>query len=283
MSGDDPNDAKNPFARMEDPARRFDRMERLVGSAAMEALARSHVMIVGAGGVGSWAAESVMRSGVGRVTIIDFDTVCIRNFNRQLQALTGTIGRPKASLLAERLRRINPDARVDAIDDHFSEETCDAMLAEEPDFLIDAIDHITSKCFLIATCKARGIPFVVSTGSGGRLDPTRVRVGDLGTTDLDPLARALRKILREKHGFPGGKKRFGVTAVYTEEPASPPRDDVRDTSCKAGCLCPQGENDFQSCTKKSVVHGTASFVTGALGLACAAVAVRHLIGDPIAN
>jgi tRNA A37 threonylcarbamoyladenosine dehydratase len=283
MGEADTDDATNPFARMEDPERRFDRMERLVGRDAMEKLARSHVMVVGAGGVGSWAAEAIARSGVGRITVVDFDTVCIRNFNRQLQALSGAIGRPKAPLLAERLRLVNPEARVDGIADHFGEDTCAAMLAEAPDFLIDAIDHITSKCFLIATCKARGIPFVVSTGSGGRLDPTQVRVGDLGTTDLDPLARALRKILREKHGFPGGKKRFGVTAVYTTEPASPPREDVRATSCKAGCLCPQGENDFQSCTKKSVVHGTAAFVTGAFGLACAGVAVRHLIGDPTAR
>jgi tRNA A37 threonylcarbamoyladenosine dehydratase len=282
MSDGDSSDAKSPFSRMEDPARRFDRMERLVGRAAMERLAASYVMIVGAGGVGSWAAESIARSGVGRITVVDFDTVCVRNFNRQLQALDGAIGRPKAPLLADRLRLVNPAARVDGIADHFSDGTCDALLADRPDFLIDAIDHITSKCFLIATCKERGIPFVVSTGSGGRLDPTQVRVGDLGKTDLDPLARALRRILREKHGFPGGKKRFGVTAVYTLEPASPPREDVLDTSCKAGCLCPQGENDFQSCTKKSVVHGTASFVTGAFGLACAAVAVRHLIGDPVA-
>jgi tRNA A37 threonylcarbamoyladenosine dehydratase len=282
MSEDDTQGAGDPLSRMEDPARRFDRMERLVGGAAMERLARSHVMIVGAGGVGSWAAESIARSGVGRITVVDFDTVCIRNFNRQLQALAGTIGKPKALLLAERLRLVNPEARVDGIADHFSEETADAMLADRPDFLIDAIDHITSKCFLIATCKSREIPFVVSTGSGGRLDPTQIRVGDLGKTDLDPLARALRKILREKHGFPGGNRRFGVTAVYTAEPAAPPREDVREASCKAGCLCPQGENDFQSCTKKSVVHGTASFVTGAFGLACAAVAVRHLIGDPTA-
>lgn len=279
MSGEGGSRAPGP-APMEDPERRFDRMERLVGSAAMARLAASHVMVIGCGGVGSWAAEAVARSGVGRITVVDFDTVCIRNFNRQLQALTGTIGQPKAALLADRLRRVNPEARVDGVADFFAETTCEAMLAEPPDFLIDAIDHITSKCFLIATCKARGIPFVVATGSGGRLDPTQIRVGDLGRTDLDPLARALRRILREKHGFPGGKKKFGVTAVYTTEPARPPREDVRATSCKAGCLCPQGENDFQSCTKKSVVHGTAAFVTGAFGLACAGVAVRHLIGDP---
>jgi tRNA A37 threonylcarbamoyladenosine dehydratase len=271
----------HPTPRNADPRRRFDRMERLVGQEAMEKLARSHVMVVGAGGVGSWAAESIARSGVGRITVVDFDTVCIRNFNRQLQALEGAIGKPKATLLAERLRCINPAARVDGIADHFSEETCGAMLAERPDFLIDAIDHITSKCFLIAACRERGLPFVVATGSGGRLDPTRVEIGDLGKTDLDPLARALRKILREKHGFPGGRKKFGVTAVYTTEPATPPREDVREARCEAGASCPQGENDFQSCASRSVVHGTASFVTGAFGLACAAVAVRHLIGDPV--
>lgn len=264
-------------SQMEDPTRRFDRMERLVGRAAMEKLARMHVMIIGAGGVGSWAGESVMRSGVGRVTLVDFDTVCIRNFNRQLQALTGTIGQPKAPLLAERLRAINPEARADGIAKPFCAETCEEILVERPDFVIDAIDHVTSKCFLIATLKQRDIPFVVSTGSGGRLDPTQVRVGDLGTTDFDPLARIIRKLLRQEHGFPAGRMAFGIPAVYTTEPIRQPHTDVRDTDCKAGCLCPQGENEFQSCTKKNVVHGTASFVTGAFGLACAAVAIERLI------
>jgi hypothetical protein len=121
-----------------------------------------------------------MRSGVGRVTVVDFDTVCIRTFNRQLQALTGTIGMPKASLLAERLRRINPDARVDAIDDHFSEETCDVMLAERPGFLIDAIDHITSKCFLIATCVARFLECgLLLLGTYALRTPIAVRPGQM--------------------------------------------------------------------------------------------------------
>ena len=106
---------------MEDPERRFDRMTRLVGPAAMEKLKMSHVMVIGCGGVGSWAAETVARAGVGRITVVDFDTVCIRNFNRQLQALSGTIGKHKALLLAERLRLVNPEARVDGVANYFSD------------------------------------------------------------------------------------------------------------------------------------------------------------------
>ncbi|MBI5210269.1 MAG: tRNA threonylcarbamoyladenosine dehydratase [Elusimicrobia bacterium] len=263
---------------MEDPQRRFDRLQRLVGPEAMARLRRSHVMVVGAGGVGSWAAESVARSGVGRLTVVDFDTVCIRNFNRQLQALSGCIGKPKAPLLAERLRLANPEADVRAVAGFFNRDTCDGMLADRPDFVIDAIDHVTSKCFLIHTCRERAIPLVVSTGSGGRLDPTLVRVADLARTDVDPLARALRDILREKYGFPK-RALFGVKAVWSPEPPSRPHETMDETDCKAGCLCPQGENAFQSCTKKSLVMGTASFVTGAFGFVCASVAVRTLIGD----
>ena len=263
------------YSQMEDPERRFDRMARLVGPAAMAKLRRSHVMVIGCGGVGSWAAETVARSAVGRVTVVDFDTVCIRNFNRQLQALSGTIGRPKAVLLAERLRLVNPEARIDAVAGYFNHETCDTLMAERPDFVIDAIDHITSKCFLINYCREKGLPLAVSTGSGGRMDPTQVRLTDLGLTEGDPLARAVRDILRKKYGFPK-KGKFGIQAVCTLEPHMKPHESMESTDCKAGCLCPQGENEFQSCTKKSVVLGTAGFVTGAFGMACASAAVRHL-------
>ncbi|MEI8347363.1 MAG: tRNA threonylcarbamoyladenosine dehydratase, partial [Pseudomonadota bacterium] len=258
------------LSTMEDPKRRFDRVERLIGPAAMAKLKNSHIMVIGAGGVGSWAAESIVRSGVGKVTVIDFDTVCIRNFNRQLQALTGCIGKPKALLLAERLRLINPHSEILGIANYFNEETGEGMMADLPHFVIDAIDHVTSKCFLINYCRTRKIPIVVSTGSGGRLDPTQVRVADLAQTKMDPLARAIRGILREKYDFPG-KGDYGIPAAYSPEPAMPPHDSMGDTDCKVGCLCPQGENDFQSCTKKSVVMGTAAFVTGAFGLACASV------------
>lgn len=263
------------FSQMEDPGRRFDRMTRLVGPGAMGKLKRSHVMVIGIGGVGSWAAETVIRAAVGRVTLVDFDTVCIRNFNRQLQAVEGAIGKHKAPLLAGRLRLINPEARVEGLADRFDDKTCDSIMAGRPDFVIDAIDHITSKCFLINYCREKKIPLVVSTGSGGRLDPTQVRVADLGRTEGDPLARAVRGILRQKYNFPK-KGDFGVEAVFTLELSRSPHESVELSDCKAGCLCPQGENDFQSCTKKSVVLGTAGFVTGAFGMACASVAVRRL-------
>ena len=266
------------FSQMEDPERRFDRMTRLVGPEAMEKLKASHVMVIGCGGVGSWAAETVARAAVGRITVVDFDTVCIRNFNRQLQALSGTIGKHKALLLAERLRLVNPEARIDGVANFFDSTTCETLMAERPDFVIDAIDHITSKCFLIDYCHKNEVPLVVSTGSGGRVDPTQVRIMDLGRTEIDPLARAVRNILREKYNFPK-KGAFGVECVCTLEQVRKPHESMESTDCKAGCLCPQGENDFQSCTKKSIVMGTAGFVTGAFGMACASVAVRRLTGD----
>jgi len=291
---------------MSDPGRRFDRLTRLVGAEGLDRLKRAHVMVIGLGGVGSWAAEAVARSAVGRITLVDFDTVCIRNFNRQLQAVEGSVGKPKADLLAARLRSINPEAEIEGVADRFSPETCEGLMARGPDFIIDAIDHVTSKCFLIDYCRRTSRKMVVSTGSGGRLDPTQVRVVDLGLTERDPLARAVRGILREKYGFPA-RGAFGIPSVCTFEPHRPPfsptlpdfplenRHSVQKhttgqpsplptsdfppdpTDCKAGCLCPQGENDFNSCTRKSVVLGTAAFVTGAFGLACASAAVKSLL------
>lgn len=259
----------------EDPGRRFDRVLRLVGPDAYARLRRAHVMVIGCGGVGSWAAEAVARSAFGRVTLVDFDAVCVRNFNRQLQALEGTVGRPKVEVLAERLRLIDPGARIDAVAKPFSEETHKEILADRPDFIIDAIDHVTSKCFLINHCRSEGIPFVVSTGSGARLDPTQVRVTDLARTEMDPLAKALRKILKKKYSFPRSGL-FGVRAVCSLEKPSEPFDVEGESDCKSRCVCPGGQSDFQCCAQKSVVLGTGVFVTAAFGLACAAEAVRQV-------
>ena len=261
----------------DDPGRRFDRTLRLFGPEGFARLRKAHVMVIGCGGVGSWAAEAVVRSAVGRLTLIDFDTVCVRNFNRQLQALAGNVGKLKVEVLAERLRLANPEARIDAVAKPFSEESHAELLADRPDFLIDAIDHITSKCFLISHCRANGIPLVVSTGSGSRVDPALIRVTDLGRTEIDPLAKAVRKILRTKYGFPR-KGLFGVPAVCSLEEPLEPQDPGGESDCKSRCVCPGGQSDFQCCVKKSVVLGTAAFVTGAFGLACASVAVRAIAG-----
>jgi tRNA A37 threonylcarbamoyladenosine dehydratase len=262
--------------KAEKPGHRFDRIRRLFGPEGSERLQKAHVMVIGCGGVGSWAAETVTRSAVGRVTIVDHDTVCATNFNRQLQAIGGMVGRPKVEVLAERLRLINPAARVDAIARPFSEVTHLELLQDRPDFVIDAIDHITSKCFLISHCRANAIPFVISTGSGGRMDPTQIRITDLGRTELDPLARAIRQILRAKYGFPR-KGEFGVRAVCSLEKPLKPAGIEGKNECKDGCVCPGSGGDFTKCINKTIVNGTVSFVTGAFGMACASEAVRHIV------
>jgi tRNA A37 threonylcarbamoyladenosine dehydratase len=204
--------------------RRYDRMGRLVGDAAMEKLYRSHVAVIGLGGVGSWAAEMLMRAGVGRLTLVDFDQVCITNTNRQLHAIGGMVGEYKADVLAERFRKINPQAVVTSMVKFYnaasSEEILGLSSGQKPDFVIDAIDNVTAKVHLLATCRAQGIPVVTSTGSGGRMDPLQIRVADLSRTEMDPLARSVRKILREQYAFPReGAGAFGIEAVYSVEPA----------------------------------------------------------------
>ncbi len=255
--------------------RRFDRIGRLFGDETMSRLHRSHVVVVGLGGVGSLAAESLARSGVGRLTLIDFDLVCVTNSNRQLQAMRGTVGKPKANVLAERLRLINPAAEIKAIPLFYDARLADKML-EGADWVVDAIDNLTAKAHLIATCKARGIPMVVSTGASGRMDPTQVRVTDLGLTKVDPLAAALRKILRRKHDFPRENKPWGIPAVYSEEALHEPVPLAYDGDEGFSCVCPNGENDQHSCEDRNVIWGTAGFVTGTFGLTCASVVVRGI-------
>ncbi len=256
--------------------RRFDRMGRLVGDPAMERLQGAFVVVMGLGGVGSFAAESLARSGVGRLRIVDFDDVCVTNVNRQLHALKGTVGRPKATLMAERLRLVNPQAEIEPIKQFYQADRGDALLAGEPDFVVDAIDQFTAKCHLIATCRARGIPIVSSMGAAGRLDPTRIRVADLNKTHQDPMAANVRRILREKWDFPRGKQAWGVPAVFSEETAIAPHSLSYEGGDGFRCVCPQGNNGLLSCEHRARIDGSASFVTGTFGLFCASVVVRGL-------
>ena len=166
------NDSNEKESRYE-VHRRFDRMARLVGEPALQRLFSAHVMVLGLGGVGSFAAESLVRSGFGRVTLVDFDKVCVTNANRQLQAIKGNIGRSKAVTLAERLCLINPEASVQPIVQFYSVATSVELLSLNPDYIVDAIDNMTAKCHLLATCRARSIPVVTSLGAAGRLDPSR--------------------------------------------------------------------------------------------------------------
>ncbi|MBY0372305.1 tRNA threonylcarbamoyladenosine dehydratase [bacterium] len=258
--------------------RRFDRMGRLIGDAQMKRLMDSHVMIVGLGGVGSWAAESVVRSGVGKVTLVDFDEICVTNANRQLHALAGEVGKNKADVMAARMRAINPRVEAIPIALFYNEEHHAQVFQTRPDFVIDSIDHVTTKCQLLKYCRDEKIPVVCSTGSGGRLDPTQVKVTDLSQTNVDPLARELRRVLRQKYGFPSEDDvLFGIQAVYSTEPATRPQELHYDGGKGFRCVCPNGDNPYFNCDNRNIIMGNASFVTGTFGFVCASIAVRSIL------
>lgn len=255
--------------------RRFDRMGRLVGDQAMKRLMDAHVMIIGLGGVGSYAAEMIVRSGVGKVTLVDFDQVCITNVNRQLHAMAGKIGKWKADILAERFRQVNPKAEIVPINKFYNYEHADELLAHNPDYVIDAIDSVTSKAHLLNECTKRGIKVVCSAGAGGRMDPTMIQTADLNKTTIDPLARMIRKILRTKYDFPKGQG-FGIPTVFSTEPVREPMELQYDGGKGFRCVCPQGNNEYFTCDNRNLILGTAGFVTGTFGFACASVVVRHI-------
>jgi len=257
--------------------RRFDRLGRLIGAPGIKRLSESHVMVLGLGGVGSWAAEALVRSGIGKLTLIDFDEICITNTNRQLQASSEQIGKQKALVLAERFRLINPEILIYPVVKHYNDQTADEIFATDsiPDFVIDAIDQVTAKCHLINFCHKNNIPLVCSTGAGGKLDPTRVIVKDLADTQIDPLAKAIRRILREQYDFPLLGP-YGISAVFSTEtalaprtPEHPLREDLNACSVKDGIP--------HDCDSKLVILGTAAFVTATFGMICASVVVKALL------
>jgi tRNA A37 threonylcarbamoyladenosine dehydratase len=259
--------------------RRFDRIGRLVGDQAMQRLFNARVTVIGLGGVGSFAAEALARSGVGHLTLVDFDLVCVTNANRQLQAMRGTVGKPKATVLAERLRLINPAATIKAVPLFYEARLADRLLPPDTDFVVDAIDNVNAKCHLLAACKERDIPVVCSTGASGRWDPTAIQVSDLADTHGDRLGKIVRKLLRQEHGFPR-KGSFGIPAVFSSEPQTQPVELHYDKGEGFHCVCPGGENDVHSCEERNVIWGTAGFVTGSFGMTAASVVVRSLVGQP---
>lgn len=257
----------------DDYIQRFSGIGRLFGKAAMERLAQAHVCLVGVGGVGSWTAEALVRSGVGRLTLIDLDDVCITNVNRQLPALEGQIGRPKVLALAERAKLINPACEVVPVPEYFTKATAERLLATRFDCLVDAIDSLGNKALLVASCVERGILCVSVGGAGGKRDPSKLRTGDLGGSIGDDLLRLLRKKLRREFGFAHGEGAvFGVRCVFSsEKPVFP----WADGSCRAEPE--QGTNLKLDCSSG---FGTAVFVTAAFGMAAAAEAVNLVTSGP---
>ena len=165
---------------------RFSGLERLYGKAAHQKLKQAHVSVVGIGGVGSWAVEALARSGVQEITMIDWDDLCFTNVNRQIHAMNGTIGKAKIEVMKERILAINPECKVHCIKDYFNPENAEDLLSTQYDGLIDAIDVLTPKCHLIASCKRKKIPLIVVGAAGGMTDPTLIKIADLGKSYQDP-------------------------------------------------------------------------------------------------
>jgi len=254
---------------------RFGGVGRLLGRAGLERLRASHIAVVGIGGVGSWAVEGLARSGVGAVTLIDLDDVCITNVNRQLPAIDGQIGRPKVVVMAERVRLINPSCRVDAVSAFFTATAAERLLAARFDCVVDAIDGMTNKAMLIDACVKRGLPCVTVGGAGGKCDPTQIRAGDLGESTGDNLLRLVKKKLRRDHGWSRGEGQlYGVRCVYSSEKPIFPWSN--------GTCANEPEPGTNLRLDCASGFGTAVFVTGAFGLAVAGEAVRIVAGQATA-
>ncbi len=250
---------------------RFGGVARLYGQRSLESFLHAHVAIVGIGGVGSWSAEALARSGVGKLTLIDLDDICVTNINRQLHALQGTIGQQKTDTMAARIREIHPDCEVISQQAFYSERNSEELLSAGFDVVIDAIDRVREKCHLLASCHQRKIPVISCGGAGGLRDPSRIEIADLARSYNDALLHQVRKNLRANYGFPaGGKsiKRFGIECIFSSEsPVFPSCDggitDRREEAQPKRLNCASGYG--------SITHMTATF-----GLFAAERALHYL-------
>ncbi len=245
--------------------RRFAGIERLYGPGSLARLAAAHFCVVGIGGVGSWAAEALARSGVGRLTLIDLDHVAESNINRQAHALESTLGQAKVLAMQERIAQINPGCHVRSIEDFVTPKNV-ATLLPPCDGVLDCIDQVSAKAALIAHCRTAGIPVVTTGGAGGRTDPTRICIDDLSRTRQDALAAKLRARLRKDYGFPRDtQKRFGIPCVFSDEPARRPGGHH-----SAGVACLNGSAGLACAGYGSLVAVTAGF-----GFAAAAYCIAQ--------
>jgi tRNA A37 threonylcarbamoyladenosine dehydratase len=253
---------------------RFSRTELLIGQEGLEQLRSKRVLICGIGGVGSYAAEALGRAGIGRITLVDFDDICLTNVNRQLHALSSTVGKPKVEVMAGRLADINPRAEILPVREFFSRDNAGQLLDPRPDYVLDAIDHFTAKAALITICLEKGIPVISSMGAANKLDPTRIQVSDISATRNCRMARSMRKMLR-KAGIESG-----VQVVYSTEghreltPAA--------SHCGTECICPNRDEQVFSCDNRRVILGSISYIPAIFGLTMAGVVVNELLkgGSP---
>lgn len=246
---------------------RFGGTARLYGQPALQLFAEAHVCVVGIGGVGSWAAEALARTGIGAITLIDMDDVCVTNTNRQIHALKETVGQAKTEVMAERILAINPECNVTCVDDFITAENTAELMGAGFTYVIDAIDSVRPKAALLAWCRRNKIPLVTTGGAGGQIDPTQIQVADLAKTIQDPLAARLRE--RLKHDFnivKNSKGKLGIDCVFSTEALMYPQPDG---SVCASRSTAQGPKRMDCASG----FGAATMVTATFGL----VAVSHML------
>lgn len=254
---------------------RFGGIARLYGVNGLANLLHSHVLIVGLGGVGTWTAEALARSGVGAITLVDLDDICITNTNRQIHAMDGMIGKMKVLAMKERILAINPQCKVRAIEEFFTQNTAAMILDQKYDYVVDAIDSLQNKCVLTSMCKDFNLPLIVTGGAAGKRNPAMIKVDDLGLACNDSLLFSLRKRLRQEFSFPSGanftrskKQIFNIACVYSpEEPVFPKSDgtvcEAIDTNTNLKLDCESG-------------MGSITHITGMFGLLAAGHVVNYL-------
>jgi tRNA A37 threonylcarbamoyladenosine dehydratase len=244
----------------DDHARRFGGLERLYGNGARLALHRSHVAVVGVGGVGSWSAEALARSGVGNLTLIDFDHVALSNVNRQIHALDSTLGRAKVDVLQERIRDINPDCRVTEVDDFLTEENMQKLVPPGTfDVVIDACDQARTKAALIAYARRNKIHVVICGAAGGKHNPLHMCKDDLGRTMHDALLLRVKQLLKKDFGVqPRSNGRYGIPCIFVDEPTK------KNPACTTGDLSCSG-------------YGSAVTVTASMGMTAAALCLEWIL------
>jgi len=248
-----------------DLERRFGGVSRLYGTEGLARLQAAHVTVVGIGGVGSWAAEALARSGIGALTLIDLDMVAESNTNRQIQALDNHYGRAKVDVMAERIHTINPGCQVKTVEDFVTPENVADLLHGDHDFVLDATDQVKTKAAMIAHCRRLQLSIITAGAAGGQFDPTRIAIADLARTEQDPLLSKVRALLRREYGFTRKpSEKFGIPAVYSSEPLRYPE---RSPACEADAR-PTGLN--------CAGFGSSVCVTACFGMAAAAHVLREI-------
>ena len=249
---------------------RFGGIARLYGAKQQNYLLNAHFCVVGIGGVGSWVAESLARTGIGKITLIDLDDICVTNVNRQIHALTSTIGEAKVDAMAERLKGINPECEVTLVDDFLTLENIKEHI-QSYDYVIDCIDQVKIKAALIAHCKRNKLPVITIGGAGGQIDPTQIKVGDVAKTKQDPLLSKVRYLLRKQYNFSNNPKRkFGVECIYSEEQLVYPSSDGTVCHAKQGA---DGNMNMDCQTG----FGSLTMVTGSFAFFAAARSVKRYL------